>query len=119
MRRYRFSFVLMAALLATGGRAPGQDPLAAVFARIDAAASRFKGLAANIRRVDHEEVIHEEDVETGTIRVKSRCTSWERRNRWWISTWRWDSGGARSTCGQPMSSTSAARRPWRVRQPRG
>jgi len=70
MRRYRFFFVLMGALLATGARAPGQDPLAAVFARIDAAASRFKGLAANIRRVDHEEVIHEEDVETGTIKVK-------------------------------------------------
>ncbi|MGA2196047.1 MAG: outer-membrane lipoprotein carrier protein LolA [Bryobacteraceae bacterium] len=70
MRRWRFFFVLIGTLLATGARAPGQDPLAAVFARIDAAASRFKGLAANIRRVDHEEVIHEEDVETGTIKVK-------------------------------------------------
>ena len=70
MRRYRFFFVLIGTLLATGASAPGQDPLAAVFARIDAAASRFKGLTANIRRVDHEEVIHEEDVETGTIKVK-------------------------------------------------
>ena len=70
MRRYRFFFVLIGTLLATGASAPGQDPLAAVFARIDAAASRFKRLTANIRRVDHEEVIHEEDVETGTIKVK-------------------------------------------------
>ena len=70
MRRYRFFFVLIGTLLATGVCAPGQDPLAAVFARIDAAASRFKGLAANIRRVDHMDVIHEEDVETGTIKVK-------------------------------------------------
>ena len=70
MRRYRFFFVLIGTLLATGARAPGQDPLAAVYARIDAAAARFKGLTANIRRLDHMEVIHEEDVETGTIKVK-------------------------------------------------
>jgi outer membrane lipoprotein-sorting protein len=70
MRRYRFFFLLIGTLLATGARAPGQDPLAAVYARIDAAASRFKGLTANIRRLDHMEAIHEEDVETGTIKVK-------------------------------------------------
>ncbi|MGD0870743.1 MAG: outer-membrane lipoprotein carrier protein LolA [Bryobacteraceae bacterium] len=70
MRRYRFFFVLMGTLLATGARAPGQDPLAAVFARIDAAASRFKGLTANLQKVHHEEVIHEDDMETGTIKVK-------------------------------------------------
>ncbi len=70
MRRYRFFFVLISTLLATGLSAPGQDPLGAVYARIDAAASQFKGMAANIRRVHHEEVIHEEDVETGTIKVK-------------------------------------------------
>jgi outer membrane lipoprotein-sorting protein len=70
MRRYRFFFVLLGTLLATGARAPGQDPLAAVFARIDAAAARFKGLTANIRRVDHMDAIHEDDVDTGTIKVK-------------------------------------------------
>ena len=70
MRRYRFFFVLIGTLLATGARAPGQDPLAAVFARIDAAAARFKGLTANIRRVDHMDAIHEDDIDTGTIKVK-------------------------------------------------
>src|ERR1035438_7778747 len=70
MRRHRYFFVLIGTLLATGVSVPGQDPLAAVYARIDAAALKFRALAANIRRVHHEEVIHEEDVQTGTIKVK-------------------------------------------------
>ena len=60
----------MVALLAVGAGAPAQDPLAAVYGRIDAAAAKFKGMTADIRRVSHEEVIHEEDVDPGTIKVK-------------------------------------------------
>src|SRR5580704_8512591 len=46
------------------------DPLADALAKIDQAAARFKGLSANVRYVQHMEVIHEDDEQTGTILVK-------------------------------------------------
>jgi outer membrane lipoprotein-sorting protein len=47
------------------------DPsLAETLARMDQAASRFKGLSANVEYVSHMEAIHEDDAETGTILVK-------------------------------------------------
>jgi len=70
MRGYRLFFVLAGTLFAAAFVAPTQDPLNAVYERIDAAALKFRALTANLRRVNHEEVIHEEEVESGTIKVK-------------------------------------------------
>ncbi len=46
------------------------DDLAAVFARMDQAAPKFKGMRADIRKISHTAVINEETVDTGTIIVK-------------------------------------------------
>src|SRR3954447_5624520 len=46
------------------------DDLAAVFARMDQAASTFKGMRADIKKLAHTAVINEDTVDTGTIIVK-------------------------------------------------
>ena len=46
------------------------DPLAAVLARVDAAAAGFKGLSADVRKVSHTEVINEDTVDEGTMLMK-------------------------------------------------
>lgn len=67
-------FARMLTLAAAGAlalSAAGADSsLQAVFARIDQAAAKFKGMTAEVRRLSHEGVINEEEVDTGTIAVK-------------------------------------------------
>jgi len=46
------------------------DELQAVFAKIDAGATGFKGLTADIHRVAHVDLINEDDPESGTIALK-------------------------------------------------
>ena len=58
----------MAAIASVGVRAA--DDLQKVYGKIDEAASTFKGLTADIKRVAHMDLIHEDDVETGKIAVK-------------------------------------------------
>jgi len=54
-----------------GSAAWGADDLAAVLARMDQAAPKFKGLRADMKRVSHTAVINEDSTDTGTIVVKS------------------------------------------------
>ncbi len=55
--------------LAFGASAADQSP-EAVFQRMDQAAAKFKGLTADMKRVAHEGAIDEEDVSTGSIKVR-------------------------------------------------
>ena len=48
----------------------GADDLAAVFARMDQAAPKFKGMRADMKRVSHTAVMNDDSTETGTIVVK-------------------------------------------------
>ncbi len=53
------------------GASPAEDPLQAVYGRMDQAAAKFKGMTADIRRVSHEGVINEDEPpDIGTIAVK-------------------------------------------------
>jgi outer membrane lipoprotein-sorting protein len=50
---------------------PPVDPkLAAAFSKMDQAALHFKGLSANVSSMHHMEVIHEDDLQSGTMLVK-------------------------------------------------
>jgi outer membrane lipoprotein-sorting protein len=60
--------VCVAALAAPAAR-PADD-LAAVFARMDQAAPKFKGMRADMKKVSHTAVINEDSIDTGTIVVK-------------------------------------------------
>jgi outer membrane lipoprotein-sorting protein len=63
--------VLSAALAAlTALPLPAADPLADALAKIDQAAARFKALSADVRYVQHMDIIHEDDEQTGAILVK-------------------------------------------------
>jgi outer membrane lipoprotein-sorting protein len=57
-----------AALLASS--AWGADDLAAVFARMDQASPKFKGMRADMKQVSHTAVINEDSTDTGRIVVK-------------------------------------------------
>ena len=57
-----------AALLSSA--AYGADDLAAVFARMDQASAKFKGMRADMKQVSHTAVINEDTTDTGTIVVK-------------------------------------------------
>ncbi len=74
MRKFHVVFVLIltACLFAMPvfGAPPADDPLAAVLARMDQAASTFKGLKADIKKVAHTEVVNVDDIDVGTIMVK-------------------------------------------------
>ncbi len=50
--------------------AASQDPLAAVFARMDQAAARFKDMTADMKKVSYMAVLKEETVDIGKIAVK-------------------------------------------------
>jgi outer membrane lipoprotein-sorting protein len=53
------------------GASAADNPLQAVFARMDQEAAKFKGMTADMRRVSHEGVINEDEPpDTGTIAVK-------------------------------------------------
>ncbi len=60
----------IAAAAALTSSAWAADDLAAVFARMDQAAPKFKGMRAEMKRVSHTAVINEDMTETGTIVVK-------------------------------------------------
>jgi outer membrane lipoprotein-sorting protein len=64
------SWKILLVLLWSVACAPGADNLSAVFANIDQASAKFKSLTADIRRVTHTDVINEETVDSGTIRLK-------------------------------------------------
>lgn len=62
-----------AAVAATGMAYPAAAAglsLAETLAKMDQAATGFKGLSANVQYVTHTEVIHEDDAQSGTILVK-------------------------------------------------
>jgi outer membrane lipoprotein-sorting protein len=72
--RSRLFFVLLGTL-AVGfaprfGLRAAQDPLTATFARMDEFAAHFKSLAANFKSLYHMDAIHEDNVDTGSIKVK-------------------------------------------------
>jgi len=64
------SWKILLVLLGSVACAPAADNLSAVFANIDQAAAKFKSLTADIRRVTHTDVINEDTVDSGTIRLK-------------------------------------------------
>jgi outer membrane lipoprotein-sorting protein len=74
MSWFRGLFVLGGTWLALAGAsfgAPGADAqLDAVLARMDQASTTFKGLAADVRKVSHTEVVNIDAVDSGTILVK-------------------------------------------------
>jgi outer membrane lipoprotein-sorting protein len=55
---------------ASRAHAASQDPLAAVFARMDQAAARFKDMTADMKKVSYMAVLKEETVDIGKIAVK-------------------------------------------------
>jgi outer membrane lipoprotein-sorting protein len=63
------TFVLILALGPAGAPA-ADDPLAAVFAKMDAASLTFKGLTADVKKVSHTEFLKEDDADSGTMAVK-------------------------------------------------
>jgi outer membrane lipoprotein-sorting protein len=52
------------------GALAADTSLQTVFTRMDQAAAKFKGMTADVRRVSHEGVINEDEVDTGSIAVK-------------------------------------------------
>ncbi len=74
MRLLPFVFACTLPLLASPGPwdavPPDEDPLTAVFARMDRAAAHFKDLTADMRKVSYMAVLKEETVDVGTIAVK-------------------------------------------------
>ena len=67
-KAWSLRLAVAAAMCASAGAA---DDLAAVFARMDQAAPKFKGLRADMKRVSHTAVLKEDSTDTGTIVVKS------------------------------------------------
>jgi len=58
------------ALLCVAAARPADDPLASVFAQMDAAAAKFKGLTADVKKVSHTEFLKQDDIDSGTMAVK-------------------------------------------------
>jgi len=53
------------------GASPADNPLQAVFERMDQTSATFKGMTADIRRITHEGILNEDDPpDTGTVAVK-------------------------------------------------
>jgi outer membrane lipoprotein-sorting protein len=48
------------------------DPLAEVFARMDKVAQTFRGMTANIEEIVHTEIVNDNTISTGTIKLKSK-----------------------------------------------
>lgn len=61
-------YMLIAMLSVLGLRAA--DDLAGVMARMDKAASAFRGLSANVTKVTHTAVVPDDDIQTGKIVVR-------------------------------------------------
>jgi len=75
MRRFRSAFVLSITVAAAAGHHFGalaaDTSLEAVFANMDRASARFKGLKADMKKLSHTAVINEDSVDTGSIVVKA------------------------------------------------
>jgi outer membrane lipoprotein-sorting protein len=71
MRVFKAWSLCLAAAAAASAPVWGADDLAAVFARMDQAAPKFKGLRSDMKRVSHTAVINEDSTDTGTIVVKA------------------------------------------------
>jgi outer membrane lipoprotein-sorting protein len=73
-KQLRLFFVLFGTLaggsLPRSGLCSAQDPLMATYAKMDEFAAQFKSLQANFKQVEHIDAIHEDNTDTGTIRVK-------------------------------------------------
>ncbi len=70
---FRTLRLLATCLPAVLAAAPGQNPaptLEAVFARIDRAAAGFKSFTADIRRLTHTDVINDDTIDSGSIKLK-------------------------------------------------
>ena len=61
---------LLPLLLPVFGTWAADPSLEAALARMDAAAAKFHGLRADVKRVTHTEVMHLDEVETGKIAVR-------------------------------------------------
>ena len=61
---------LLCAAAAGAPPGPADDPLAATLARMDAAAARFKGLTADVKKISHTEFLKQDDTDSGTMAVK-------------------------------------------------
>lgn len=59
-----------AVLLLTAAVVPAAEPLAAVFAGMDAAAARFKGLTADLTETVHIEIVDDNNISKGTIKLR-------------------------------------------------
>lgn len=71
MTRSRLARFALAVLLSAGVRLPAAAlTLDQVLAQMDQVATRFKGLSANVKYMQHMQAIHEDDTQTGTILVK-------------------------------------------------
>jgi len=70
MRYLRPSLVLLGTVLVLGVRAFAADDLAAVFAKIDAAAPGFRGFSADLRKLKYTPVIPDPDIQQGTAVVR-------------------------------------------------
>jgi len=74
MTRSRSPFVFTATLLACAlspfGAQAADTSLESVFARMDKAASTFRGMTANIKRTTHTELVNANEVDEGVITVK-------------------------------------------------
>jgi len=74
MRLLRLAFVWIATAGAVFGPRcalfAADDPLAALFGKMDRAAAKFKDLTANVKKVSYLAFIKEENVDIGTIAVK-------------------------------------------------
>jgi outer membrane lipoprotein-sorting protein len=60
----------LAAGLAAAILLPGADPLADVFARMDATAVHFKGMVADLEETVHTQIVDDNNVSTGTIKLR-------------------------------------------------
>jgi len=69
--RFRRTWIATLGALACAAGAHGADDLAAVFARMDKSAPTFKGMRADVKRINHTAVINEDAVDTGTVVVKA------------------------------------------------
>lgn len=66
----RAAFALWVAAICMAAPVVAADELQTVFARMDQAAARFKGLAADVTQVSHTDVINEDEKFTGTMAVR-------------------------------------------------
>jgi outer membrane lipoprotein-sorting protein len=64
------NWLVCAGVLAVCSSLWGGDDLAAVYARMDQAAPKFKGMRADMKRISHTALINIDEINTGTILVK-------------------------------------------------